>query len=274
MEKIGTCPVCGKGSMIEGTRGWSCNHFKAVDDQCRFTIFNEYFKKTITREMALQLITTGETGIFNDLESREGKVFSASLTIDKQNSVVKAKFTDRDIETLENHCPACHGSVKILSKGYVCENFFRDEDKCQLWINREIAGTQITEEVAEILLSGEKTEIMEFTNKEQEPFHAKLYLDENLKTKWDYSICKCPKCGEGEIKSNKKSYGCSNWNNENNKCDFSIWKEMSGKEITPEIVTELCENKETSILEGFKTKGEDEYEGKLILSDDMQVKLI
>lgn len=52
----------------------------------------------------------------------------------------------------------------------------------------------------------------------------------------------------------QKAYNCSNYRNEAIKCDFVIWREMSGRSITPEEAIELCEKKETPVLTGFHDK--------------------
>ena len=58
------------------------------------------------------------------------------------------------------------------------------------------------------------------------------------------------------------------------KCDFVIWKEISQREISPEEVIQLCENKETDILTGFKDKDGNCIDRKLVLNEDFKVKLI
>ena len=81
---------------------------------------------------------------------------------------------------------------------------------------------------------------------------------------FDNTLCKCPKCG-GNLYINKKAYNCSNYRNETIKCDFVIWREMSGRSITPEEAIELCEKKETPVLTGFRDKNGQPMERKLVL---------
>lgn len=52
-------------------------------------------------------------------------------------------------------------------------------------------------------------------------------------------ICKCPKCGN-DVTENKFSYNCE--------CGFKVSKEIWGVEITPEIVTQICEGQPTEFF--------------------------
>ena len=116
---------------------------------------------------------------------------------------------------------------------------------------KTIAQREIPLEAAEILARGKKTPFMTgFKSREGNDFSSRLVLTENLDISFDNTLCKCPKCG-GNLYINKKAYNCSNYRNEAIKCDFVIWREMSGRSITPEEAIELCEKKETPVLTGF-----------------------
>lgn len=125
-----------------------------------------------------------------------------------------------------------------------------------------------------MLASGKKTPFMTgFKSREGYEFSSRLVLTENLDTTFDNTLCTCPKCG-GNLYINKKAYNCSNYRDESIKCDFVIWREMSGRIITPEEAIELCEKKETPVLTGFHDKKGQSMERKLVLNDDFKVKLI
>lgn len=68
---------------------------------------------------------------------------------------------------------------------------------------------------------------------------------------------KCPECG-GSIKERPKSYQCGC-------CGLTVWKEISGKSITPEIVKELLINGRTGILEGFVSRSGRPFNARLVL---------
>jgi len=71
----------------------------------------------------------------------------------------------------------------------------------------------------------------------------------------------CPKCGKGQIIEGKKGYGCNRWNKEKHTdpCDFVIWKNKSGKDLSLKTVTEIIQLGRTkNKIKGFKKKDSDE----------------
>lgn len=70
---------------------------------------------------------------------------------------------------------------------------------------------------------------------------------------------RCPYC-EGMVRSLPKSYKC--------KCGLNIWKNFHGKNIDLNIVSELLEKGQTSILEGFYSPGKGKhYSAGIVLQD-------
>jgi len=65
----------------------------------------------------------------------------------------------------------------------------------------------------------------------------------------------CPICG-GKIIEGKRGFGCSKWHKEDGACRFVIWKNISGKMITPHIVKNLIEKKEAGPFQGFESTNE------------------
>lgn len=269
LEKLGVCPVCKKGHIVRGSIGYSCNYFKSFEDKCTFTIYSSYFGKEITSDIAKELIENGKTRVFNDFKTQEEKPFSASLII--EDNIVKPNFKK---ETLETPCPICDGKIEIGQKSYMCENYHpQEEDACKLYIPRVICEKEIAKNIAELLVKGEKTPFISgFKNKLGEDFTTRLYLNDDLRIEFKNDLCECPKCG-GDVLVNQKAYSCSNYKNEDIKCDFVIWREMSGRKITQSEAIQLCEKGETNIL-NFKSKDGNTYERKLILTDDFKVKMI
>ena len=82
----------------------------------------------------------------------------------------------------------------------------------------------------------------------------------------------CPKCSTGMIKEYKKSYGCSNYNNETNPCDFGIWKTILNKKITHLLLREIILEKGTkNTIKGFKTE-KGSFDARLVLNEDFKLK--
>lgn len=80
----------------------------------------------------------------------------------------------------------------------------------------------------------------------------------------------CPKCGSPVVET-KKSYGCSAW--KTNRCDFAIWKQVSGKKVSQGQAKQLLTNRRTPQLKGFRSKAGKPYSAALKLDEDHKVRL-
>ena len=82
---------------------------------------------------------------------------------------------------------------------------------------------------------------------------------------------KCPICGRA-MQKQKWGYGCSGYF-DNQACTFSIFNEISGVKITNTIAKELCENKRTHLIKGFKWKGSENANGEayLVVTDEGKI---
>lgn len=267
MKDFGTCPVCKKGKMIEGSIGYSCNYFMRMDDKCTFNVYHTYFGKKITPDILLDIVEKGESLVYHDFKRKDGKTFRASLKI--IDGIIKPSFKN---EKLKHPCPSCGGKVEIMLSGYACENYHNKA--CKLFIPNKICNRHIPPEAAEMLLNGEKTPFMNgFKRNDGTEFESRIYLTSDLNVSFSNTITTCPKCG-GEIYASQKAYNCSNYQNPEIKCGFVIWKEISGRNISVEEAITLCQDKETEILSGFKDKEGNLIDRKLIVNEDFNVKLV
>ena len=261
------CPVCNQGDLIEGVKGYMCNHFKSVDDKCSFTIFKSYFGKEMTADLVRQLAENAETAIFDDLISKGNKPFSAKLVI--ENNVVKPKFQGKSLDT---PCPKCGKKVHDLSKAFICEGFFNKE--CDLYINKNVASVLLSDYDAEVLLNGSSTAYrIDFLSNSNKRFGAKLFLDDAHQVKFNYELVKCPKCLTGSVSVNHWAYGCSNFKDNEIKCDFSVWRERSGEELAPVDLLELCQNGRSE-LKKFKANKNESYSGFYQFDKDFKLVIV
>ncbi|MDR1364778.1 MAG: topoisomerase C-terminal repeat-containing protein [Oscillospiraceae bacterium] len=286
-NNLGICPVCGKGQIIEGTNKYNCirvagieNKSITVADICTFSFFKSYFDHELTSAEVRKLIETGKTDEITDLKRKDGTKFSAKLELDKENKVIKPVFPEKSIEYLNEKCPCCGGKVRITSKYFICENAIGEEKTCSFLIQKIIAKKELTKNIVEILIKKRKTDFIGgFKNSKDEDFETRLVLEistEERKANITFNsiVSMCPKCKKGIIIAGTKAYGCNNYKNEEIKCDFTIWKKINGRTINPSEVWKLCENGQTEILDGFKTKDGKKYSGKLVLVDDFKAKVI
>lgn len=75
------------------------------------------------------------------------------------------------------------------------------------------------------------------------------------------NVGKCPECGRDVIE-NRKGYSC--WTKADPGCGFVIWKQHFEKTLTPEMMTELLDKKETQSIDGWKS-GKDTFASRLQL---------
>src|SRR5262249_50469758 len=72
----------------------------------------------------------------------------------------------------------------------------------------------------------------------------------------------CPKCG-GEVQENYRKFQCQ-------KCDFSIWKVVSGREWSAEEIAELIKKRSIGPLTGFRSKMGKPFAAVVKLNDDLR----
>ena len=80
-------------------------------------------------------------------------------------------------------------------------------------------------------------------------------------------ITKCPCCG-GDIVESSKAFGCANWRDKENPCDFTIWKNISKKEITKEQAIDICTTGKSLLIEDFTSKAGKKFSAFLVITDD------
>ncbi len=77
-------------------------------------------------------------------------------------------------------------------------------------------------------------------------------------------IGNCPVCG-GIMREGKKNWYCENYQ----KCEFKLWKEISGKKISETDAEKLLSGKKSGLIKGFKSrKTGKSFSAYLVLKDD------
>ena len=265
------CPVCNQGELIEGANGYLCNHFKSMDDKCSFRIFKTYFGKNMTDDIVKQLCDNKETVFFDDFVNKDNKPFGAKLTI--VDGYIKPQFDNQEQIKLQSDCPKCGKGVVVTNKAFACEDYFNDK-ACDLYIGKKIAEVELSNDDAETLLNGNSTDYRtDFISNNGKEFGAKLSLDEDYHLRFDFEIVKCPKCKSGSVSSNNKAYGCSNYRSEEIKCDFTVWREVSGNKIMLNDLIDLCNGKKTGV-KLFKPKNADQYKAHLQLTNEYKLEIV
>ena len=267
LRKIGTCPVCGKGQMLQGAAGWTCDYFHTLEDKCTFTIFQKYYGYELSEEDAVDLITKGETGI-KDLTTREGKLFRGILK--RSGDKIKAASVNRQLPL---PCPHCGGRVKEVENGYVCERFFdKGDGHCGFWLPKIISDRPVRYQEALDLMQYGRTEVLDGFRSMGKEYSSCLTLADDGTVLIDSRICRCPKCG-GTVYAGIKGFNCSNFRNPVIRCDFVIWRVIGKRKTTVDDVRKLCSQGQTDLCT-FYTMDNEPYEKSLVLDEQFKVRMV
>ncbi|EJW96311.1 hypothetical protein EVA_15581, partial [gut metagenome] len=106
-----------------------------------------------------------------------------------------------------------------------------------------------------------------FATKEGKTFPSVLELADNGAINMQSVIGKCPHCG-GDIRVGTRAFNCSNYSNQQAPCNFSIWRNIGGHQLSLTEAKEICEKEITSNeLEMYRDDGTI-YRKRLGLSPD------
>ena len=265
---IADCPVCKQGQLKEEDANFRCNHFKSMEDKCDFIIWKNFFGKNLTASIVKEICEKGRTSFLDGFTTKDGREFSAALTINEYNKVAFA--TDTQLEDVT--CVACEGNIIETAYAYKCENTFNNT--CGMNVPKSIAQKTIDRKDVLKLLKGETTDFIDgFKAKNGNEFSAKLFVDDNdFSIKFDSSITNCPVCKTGNIREFEKSFSCSNYKEET-PCNFSIWKFQFGGEVSRKNVIELCSSHKTSPINFTTKEGGHPYMGILSLDDENKISM-
>ena len=165
------------------------------------------------------------------------------------------------------HCPKCGGNVVKTCKGFRCENSIADNPSCNLNINGILGNRKMSDDEITELLANRRIMLDGFMSKEGKAFPTVLALTDNGAVQMQSVIGKCPHCG-GDIRVGNRAFICSNFTNQSSKCEFSIWRNIGGHQLTLTEAQEICEKGITSAeLEMYRDDGSI-YRKRLGLSPD------
>lgn len=170
-------------------------------------------------------------------------------------------------------CPVCGGELVENYNAFACTH-----EGCEFRVPKHLSGRMFDPEEVETLLStGRIGPLKGFVSRRGFPFEAELKIgpDEEgrLGVRFDFpedparaeitreeidaarELGRCPQCG-GRVLDLDRAYMCENVADPKKgvKCDFRMGKTILSRDIAPEEVTELLENKRTQLLKGFVSK--------------------
>ncbi|MEW6712345.1 MAG: DNA topoisomerase, partial [Candidatus Riflebacteria bacterium] len=83
---FGVCPVCGKGQIIEGTRGFGCNRFR---EGCHYVVWKEFHGKKLPQGAIDLLIAGKTTRIIKGFVLEDGSSVAAKIGVDRETGQIQ-----------------------------------------------------------------------------------------------------------------------------------------------------------------------------------------
>lgn len=95
-RRLGSCPRCGEGQVLEGPRSYYCSRGR----ECGFYIWKVLAGRRLSAKEVAKLLAEGRTDLLRGFRSRKGGRFSAFLTLD--NGTVSLTFPERRVAAGRN----------------------------------------------------------------------------------------------------------------------------------------------------------------------------
>lgn len=170
---LGTCPKCGKHSVIEQDKGFSCEGYK--ESTCDFVIWKNTFGGSISLDNAKLLVEGKETAPIEFTSKNKKSKYTATLKL-KDDFSLDLKFSNKESAPV-GKCPVCGKDVIANAKAYGCSGY--SEGTCKFAIWKNVASATVTEEDAKNLLAGKPTAPKKCKSKAGKEFTASFILEEN-----------------------------------------------------------------------------------------------
>ncbi len=167
------CPVC--KSPLEwdkDKKSWVCTN----SPTCSFVLPGTYRKRRLTvRDMAM-LVSTGESDMLFDFPGGKSGTYPGRMILNARQQL-ELTFASKCM------CPKCKANrLNEYQWGLSCP-----DKRCGFTANTNRRGVRLTEEDEIAIFSGKKTRwIKGFVSEEGKPFVARLYLDNELKIRFEF----------------------------------------------------------------------------------------
>lgn len=79
------------------------------------------------------------------------------------------------------------------------------------------------------------------------------------------NVTLCPECSKGYMVKKKSFYGCTEYKNG---CEFTLPGVLLDKKLSEIVIKDLCENKKTDTIKGFKSKKGSNFDARLKLENN------
>ncbi len=170
------CPKCG-GEVHEKYKKFQCQ-------SCSFGFWKIVAGRQLELDEADELLAKRAVGPLEGFRSRLGRPFSAALKLNDANEVTfdfgdgagdNGEAPDFSAQVPLGPCPKCGARVFEMPQAYVCEKAVGPDTTCDFRSGRTILQRPIERAQMEKLLSGGKTDLLQFvSSRTKRPFSAFL----------------------------------------------------------------------------------------------------
>lgn len=250
----------------------------------------------MTGEWEYKLTRIEQGNLTSDTFMTSIEDFTKELVNKVKTGKASGDFSAESAEVI-GKCPLCGGDVIENFKAFSCEHYkpkktskkkTEDETGCTFAIWKTIAGKFITKEIAVELLENKKSGPHRgFRSRYGKPFGATLNLEPDGSIKFEFEntkgakeedsesapqadpvpVAKCPVC-DGTVMDIGSNYRCTNYKKT---CNLNIGKVILGKEITPDLLSQLLEDKKTEKINGFISRKGRPFSAFLVMDDKGKV---
>ena len=247
------CPKCSSPLEI-APWGYICKN-EACDLKFGHTIAG----RTLSHSEMTELLTAKATPILNGFKSKKGTLFNAKLSLDENYNISFIFESDGKFHgaPTEYTCPICKGHLEENKNTLFC-NGKKDSTDCKFTLFKTIAGhTLTTNEIHDLFCNGTTAQITDFKSKKGDTFAARLKLNANGQTTFEFTRknMPCPCCGdqlrfrEGNNANgdNLSAYICVN-----SQCNYGIPQVFYQHTFSDDEIEELLVNRCSKVIGPFK----------------------
>jgi DNA topoisomerase-3 len=90
---------------------------------------------------------------------------------------------------------------------------------------------------------------------------AKNFENDTVEGNYASLDASCPNCGALRLKEDYRTYSCET-------CGFRLFKNIAGRQLSPEEVKELVKERQVGPLEGFRSKTGRPFSARLVLNEE------
>ena len=236
---------------------------------------NLYKDKTVEFSEMQKKVYKGEETIENLLNLTRKEIEAIV------NSNIEIEKVSRDeVKEIIGFCPRCGKPIFESDKSFYCSGYKDEENKCDftLWKEQKYPNVKITKANAKTLIAGKTIHLKNLKSKTGKEYEADFKLKDDG-TKYIHlelvpkeftieTIGVCPRCGRNILEGTKSFY-CEGYKDEENKCNFTLWKEQKYPSVT------LSKGMAKALLSGgdiqikdLKNKQGKSYSAYFVLDDD------